>query len=247
MFTKNEFVNCNISLSRRSHQRCSTKKIVLKNFAIFIGKHLCWSLFLIKLMTWRPILKNTWERLLLSENYRSSMSVQTKIIPGNNFGISLRILNLNTVREFLTWDKLNAHNAGTNAMLFLFLSFLFDCYVDDPSLDHCWRCSLADPMLITEFILARPGGHLRPRNEVGSLGTAERPLRFEPGSFRLCIQRLNPLGHSPRSINYKYDYKLSKLQQLKRYLYLSMWLYLILIWNVFDLAKNMMNSKQRRI
>ena len=24
------------------------KKVVLKNFAIFIGKHLCWSLFLIK-------------------------------------------------------------------------------------------------------------------------------------------------------------------------------------------------------
>ena len=30
------------------------KKIVLKSFAIFIGKHLCWSLFLIKLMTFSP-------------------------------------------------------------------------------------------------------------------------------------------------------------------------------------------------
>ena len=27
------------------------KKIVFKNFAIFTGKHLCWSLFLIKLQT----------------------------------------------------------------------------------------------------------------------------------------------------------------------------------------------------
>ena len=34
---------------RNSHQKCSEKKIVLKNFAIFSGKHLCWSLFLIKL------------------------------------------------------------------------------------------------------------------------------------------------------------------------------------------------------
>ena len=30
------------------HLRCSVKKVVLKNFAIFTGKHLCWSLFLIK-------------------------------------------------------------------------------------------------------------------------------------------------------------------------------------------------------
>ena len=35
--------------SRSSHQRCSIKKAVLKNFAIFTGIHLCWSLFLIKL------------------------------------------------------------------------------------------------------------------------------------------------------------------------------------------------------
>ena len=32
---------------RRSHQRCSTKKAALKNFAMFIGKQLYWSLFLI--------------------------------------------------------------------------------------------------------------------------------------------------------------------------------------------------------
>ena len=32
---------------RGSHHRCSTKKAVLKNFAMFIGKQLCWSLFLI--------------------------------------------------------------------------------------------------------------------------------------------------------------------------------------------------------
>ena len=30
------------------HLRCSVKKVVLKNFAIFTGKHLFWSLFLIK-------------------------------------------------------------------------------------------------------------------------------------------------------------------------------------------------------
>ena len=39
--------NC---LTRSSHQRCSIKKAVLKNFAIFTGKHLRWSFFLIKLV-----------------------------------------------------------------------------------------------------------------------------------------------------------------------------------------------------
>ena len=34
---------------RSSHQRCSVKIGVLKNFSNFTGKHLCWSLFLIKL------------------------------------------------------------------------------------------------------------------------------------------------------------------------------------------------------
>ena len=34
--------------SRSSHQRCSIEKAVLRNFSIFSGKHLCWSLFLIQ-------------------------------------------------------------------------------------------------------------------------------------------------------------------------------------------------------
>ena len=40
---------------RSSHRRCSLKKGLLKNFTIFIGKHLCWSLFLIKLQALRPV------------------------------------------------------------------------------------------------------------------------------------------------------------------------------------------------
>ena len=38
---------------RSSHQRCSVKKGALKKFANFIGKGLCWSLFLIKLQALR--------------------------------------------------------------------------------------------------------------------------------------------------------------------------------------------------
>ena len=35
---------------RSSNWRCSVKKGVLKNFATFTGKHLCWRIFLIKLL-----------------------------------------------------------------------------------------------------------------------------------------------------------------------------------------------------
>ena len=74
-----------------SHRGCSIKKAVLKNVAMFTGKHLCWNLFLINnnnrsetLLKTRlqhrsfpvnfakflrsPILKNIYERLLLSNN-----------------------------------------------------------------------------------------------------------------------------------------------------------------------------------
>ena len=42
------------------------ERVVFKNFAIFTGRHLCWSSFLIKLQAWIPILKNIYEWLLLN-------------------------------------------------------------------------------------------------------------------------------------------------------------------------------------
>ena len=53
--------------NRSSHRRCSIYKDISKNFAIFTGKHLCWSLFLIKLQAFRPTLKNICEQLLLKK------------------------------------------------------------------------------------------------------------------------------------------------------------------------------------
>ena len=41
-------------ICRSSHRRYSVKKGVLKDFANFTGKHLCRSLFLIKLQAFRP-------------------------------------------------------------------------------------------------------------------------------------------------------------------------------------------------
>ena len=44
---------------RSSHRRCFVKKSVLKDFANFIGKHLCWSLFLKKLQAFTPLFWRT--------------------------------------------------------------------------------------------------------------------------------------------------------------------------------------------
>ena len=43
-----------LEIYRSSNRRCSMKKGVLKDFANFAQKHLCWSLFLIKLHASRP-------------------------------------------------------------------------------------------------------------------------------------------------------------------------------------------------
>ena len=69
-------------MSRSSHQRCSMKNAVLKNFAILTGKHLCWSFFITKFIKNRlqhmcfpvniakflrtPILRNICKLLLLN-------------------------------------------------------------------------------------------------------------------------------------------------------------------------------------
>ena len=54
---------------KSSHQRCSVKKVVIKIFAIFLGKHLCWSLFWkncmsahfnLMLKNFKPLKKNTY-------------------------------------------------------------------------------------------------------------------------------------------------------------------------------------------
>ena len=50
------------------------KKTAPKNFSIFTGKHLRWSLFLIKLQAFTALLKNICERLLLSNCWKSLRS-----------------------------------------------------------------------------------------------------------------------------------------------------------------------------
>ena len=52
-------------MNRSSHQRCSTKKDVLRNFSKFTGKHLRQSLFFNKIAGFRPanlLKKRLWHR-----------------------------------------------------------------------------------------------------------------------------------------------------------------------------------------
>ena len=60
----------NFILFRSSHWRCSVKKVVLLNFAKFIGKHLCQSLFFNKVagiagIAYNFIKKRLWRRCFL--------------------------------------------------------------------------------------------------------------------------------------------------------------------------------------
>ena len=59
------------TICRSSHQRGSAKKGVIKNFANFTERNLCWSLFLIKLQAFRPeiLLKKRLQRGCFLVNY----------------------------------------------------------------------------------------------------------------------------------------------------------------------------------
>ena len=82
------------SIFRSSHQTCSMKNAVLKNFAIFTGKHLSWNIFLIILraLAWNLIKKR----------------LQHRCFPGNiaKF-LRTHILNNICERVFLNFFKVN--------------------------------------------------------------------------------------------------------------------------------------------
>ena len=99
-----------INVFRSSHQTCSLKKTVLKNFAIFTEKHLFWSLFqngCFRVNTAKflrmPILENIWERMLFlffRVPYRYFLCYFRKDL---NFSISKTpTLNLEKMLEMFT-------------------------------------------------------------------------------------------------------------------------------------------------
>ena len=98
------FINFSVDSARSSHQRCSVRKGVLRNFTKFSGKHLCQSLFLLKKRLRHrcfpvsfvkfprtPFLQNTSGRLLLlcNESYPGKCARHLHVRIGEYIGISL--------------------------------------------------------------------------------------------------------------------------------------------------------------
>ena len=109
-------VSWKLETFRSSHWRCSVKQGVLKNFANFTGKNLCWNLFLIKLQFWWPttLLKKTLTEMLscklcklfkdsyFDENLWMSNS-KLYFKRGSNIGVFLWILWI--IQEDLFWRR----------------------------------------------------------------------------------------------------------------------------------------------
>ena len=70
---------------RSSQKRFSIKNVVFNNFTIFSGKHLCWSLFLIKLQAWRIAKENC--EVLKNTNFEEHLQRSTCIVFANQLTI----------------------------------------------------------------------------------------------------------------------------------------------------------------
>ena len=84
------------ALLRSSHWRCSINKAVLKNFVIFIEKHLCWSLFLPKLQALRPATllekdSNTGVFLWIKGKFKEHLIWRTS---ANSYFLLLRVISI---------------------------------------------------------------------------------------------------------------------------------------------------------
>ena len=87
-------------------KRCSIKKDVLENFALFTEKHLCWNLFLIKLQTWWSesvflwILQN-FKNTYFEEHLRTAAS--RSYIKSHVNTETFRSIDSNQLCEFISW------------------------------------------------------------------------------------------------------------------------------------------------
>ena len=99
-------------MSRSSDRKCSVSKGVLKNFANFTGKHMCWTLFLKKRLQHRCfpvkfakllrtlVLKNTSEQLLLAASWlKGGFSLR-------HISWLFRLLKLTTSWYIIAWINL---------------------------------------------------------------------------------------------------------------------------------------------
>ena len=102
-----------LEMCRTNHSQNSFKIGVLKNFAIFTGKHLCWSLFLIKVQTFRPatLLKrgcNTDVFLGILRNFSKQPFYRTPPIPASKCAHCVHGTDCFALTQFIASNILKA-------------------------------------------------------------------------------------------------------------------------------------------
>ena len=92
------------TLFRSSHRRCFIKKVVLKNFAIFAWKQLCWSLCLIKLQHFRSVtlFKKTPTQVSSCDYCEIFKTTYLAATVNSEVCCSIRIVSQKRVSEFLS-------------------------------------------------------------------------------------------------------------------------------------------------
>ena len=119
---------------QNSHRRCSIKKTVLKNFAIFTRKHLRWSLFSLKLQAFRPVTlllkrdSNSVDFLWILRNFLEHLFWKTSV---NGF-----FLKLGKTPPFLKLLAENWEVSCKKDQLILCQCFHFNPFQYSPTL-HC--------------------------------------------------------------------------------------------------------------
>ena len=105
-YALNEFLLSPWTLNDRSSQRrCSIKKkAVLKNFAIFAEKYLCWSLFLIKLQTYEELCHNNLQ--LKALNYCCKALHRPVTLLKRDSSLRALILRAPTLKNICEWLRL---------------------------------------------------------------------------------------------------------------------------------------------
>ena len=140
-----------LDLFRSSHQRCSVKKGVLKTFANFTGKHLCWSLFLITLLVFRPA--------TLLKKYRSShQRCSIKRAVPKNFAISTGKHQRRSrfLLQLYAFRPANLYKRDSDTGVFLFFCEYCEIFINTYFEKHLRLTASADtPTLMLSYEISK--------------------------------------------------------------------------------------------
>ena len=124
--------------------RCSPKKAVLKNFAIFTGKNLCWNLFLIKFQDWRSafLFKKKLRRMRFYVNIakilRTAFFIEDLlIIPFRNFYLMIDNWYFRVIFYYCKIRPRNRKNFSIDRSKFVFRYLIISLLQRFVSISNC--------------------------------------------------------------------------------------------------------------